>query len=169
MSAKATAISVLLLGVLGTGAWTAWRLLQEEPADPPENPPAGGGVASKPTLAPVLMKGDALPPKAQQNPRDISTKTSLPDGTYIPNLNGVRVPLTCSGGVFSPIVSIRRTDLGVAWWIHENGMMSTTEIVDGIFNGVPGRRPMIRYAVPRSKTYPVDPRYQQKPPPPGKK
>ncbi len=169
MSARATAISVLLLGVLGTGAWTAWRLLQEEPADPPENPPTGGGVTSKPTLAPVLMKGAALPPKPQQNPRDTSTMTRLPDGTYIPNLNGVRVPLTWACGVFSPIVRVERNNLGVDWWVHENGMQSTTEIVDGIFNGVRGRRAMIRYAVPRSETYPVDPRYQQKPPPPGKK
>ena len=171
MSARATAVSILALGVLGTGAWTAWRLSQGEPVDLPQNPPttnSGGGVESKPTLAPVLMKGDALPPKPQHSPRDTSGMTRLPDGSYIPNLNGVRIPMVWSRPGFSPIVGIRRTDRGVDWWVHENGTQSTTVVTDAFINGVWVRQPGLQVAVPLAKTMPIAPRHLPKTPPPTK-
>jgi len=149
MSAKTTVASALLIGILGAGVWAAWHLSQADAANAAEEPqPATLGTdRDAERVMPTVMTGDALPPKPQQNPRDISLMTKLPDGSYIPNLNGVREPMTWSGP-FSPIVGIRRTDLGVDWWVHENGMQSTVFIAEGTANGVPVRHPMLQIAVP---------------------
>ncbi len=175
MSSRATVLSLLALGLLGTGAWTAWRLGQGEPVDAGEQPAeqpteqpaadAGAAVASKPTLLPVLLKGDVLPPKPQDSPRDISAMMRLPDGTYIPNLNGVQVPMAWSRAAFSPIVGIRRSDLGVDWWVHENGTLSTTVVSEGIINGVRARQAALQIAVPLDKTFPTGPGHPPKHPP----
>ena len=73
----------------------------------------------------------------------------LPDGSFIPNLNGVTEPMVWTyPGDFSPITAIRASDKGVEWWVHENGMLSTTLVVEGTFSGKPIKTPVLQVAVP---------------------
>ncbi len=162
MSPRGTTLSILALLVLGTGAWIAWGASQAGAQAEEQPQPTTDKVEPKPMSAPVLMQGDALPPKPQRSPRDISAMTQLPDGTYIRNLNGVRFPLSWQGPSFSPIVGVRRTDKGVDFWVHENGLQSTTWMVEGMRSGVPFREPQVLYFALSEKTFGVDPRQQPK-------
>lgn len=149
MATRNTVLSALLLGILGIGAWAFWAAERGPIAGstPPSPPSPAAEKVPAPVVKPMMAAGDRPAPKAEQNPRDISLMTRLPDGTYVPNLNGVREPLTWNGP-FSPIVRIHRTDLGEDWWVHENGMQSTTVMVEGTRNGVPFREAMIKCAFP---------------------
>ena len=154
MSAKATVLFALAIGILGAGVWAGWYANQAEAAEPTKMQPPLADEAPPPIIMPMVTTGDTPPPKPQQNPRDTSLMTKLPDGSYIRNLNGVREPMTWSGP-FSPIVGIRRTDIGVDWWVHENGMQSTVIIVAGTINGVPVRQAMLNIAFPTNKIFPI--------------
>ncbi len=74
--------------------------------------------------------------------------TKLPDGSYIPNLNGVKEPMVWTGADFSPITGISVTEQGVEWWVHENGIQSTTAMVEGTVNGVTRRQAVLYVARP---------------------
>ena len=74
--------------------------------------------------------------------------TMLPDGTYLPNLNGVKIAVVWKGREFSPIKGIRANDQGVDWWVHENGMMSTTVIVEGTVDGIVVKQATLQIAWP---------------------
>ena len=165
MSSNGTISAILALVGLCAGGVVAWQLSKAPPAlaqdqnQVPVNPPDSG-----PTR-PGWMKGDAAAPKPVQNPRDISLMTKLPDGSYIPNLNGVRVPMTWHSTTgFSPIVGIRRSDLGRDWWVHENGSQSTIFIGEGTRNGIPFREPVLQVANVLPTTAPVAPAVKTKAP-----
>ena len=149
-------MTVLALGIIGGGGWAGWHLSRAEPASAAEDPNPDLDALVEPKLS-SLRAGDALAPKRQKDPVDISLMTKLPDGSYIPNLNGVREPGLWTGRPFSPIVGIRRNDQGVDWWVHENGMQSTITYVDGTRNGVPVREVAMQVAFPLEKTYGADP------------
>lgn len=150
MSARATLLSVVAIGILGAASWAVWSATQAKAAEPkkiPEPPAAKKALPQVPT--PMVATNTRPAPKPQHNPRDISLMTRLPDGTYVPNLNGVRQPMSWTGQ-FSPIVSINRTDVGVDWWVHENGLQSTVLILEGTMKGVPVREATLLQAFPMS-------------------
>ncbi len=90
----------------------------------------------------------AAQPAAHTAPTALPGMTMLPDGSYIPNLNGVKEAMVWKGEDFSPIKGIQANDQGVEWWVHENGMMSTTVVLEGTVNGVAGRYPALQIARP---------------------
>lgn len=161
MSTQATVLSAVGIGIVCAGAWVAWVAWEASQAKA-----AGTGATSppaaqqqrqqQPQVPKPMVASDTRPaPEPQQNPRDTSLMTRLPDGSYIPNLNGVRQPMSWNGQ-FSPIVRINRTDTGVDWWVHENGLHSTVYMVEGTRRGVPVREAALLKAFP----LPARPTYQ---------
>lgn len=99
---------------------------------------AAPGVAEPPTPvsqqpAPVPAEGQvaASAPNPTGTAPDRSRELLLPDGSYVPALNGATnpAPLKQFWGLvpWSPIVGVETNDHGVAWYRHANGSYSTTE------------------------------------------
>jgi hypothetical protein len=128
-------VAVLLLAVLllavGAGATfaaggrdgeptlgTTGRTDVDAPPPPPAAPARGRLATAPPTAAPAA---------------DHRRELLLPDGTYVPTLNGATdaAPLHEYWGPreWSPIVAVERNDAGVDWYRHANGSYSTTEMV----------------------------------------
>lgn len=101
-----------------------------EAADPavPDVP-----VVAAPSAAPSPATGQvgAPAPQAVGATTDRSRELLLPDGSYVPALNGATdpAPLKQFWGLvpWSPIVGVETNDHGVAWYRHANGSYSTTE------------------------------------------
>lgn len=59
-------------------------------------------------------------------------RLALPDGTFVPCLNGTvgAPPLSPHWGnrPWSPIVATERSDVGVDWYVHADGTRTTTEM-----------------------------------------
>ncbi|MFO1076897.1 MAG: hypothetical protein U1E73_04125 [Planctomycetota bacterium] len=80
--------------------------------------------------APAAATVDLAPRPAAVT--DHTRDLELPDGTFVPALNGATdaAPLSTYWGPFpwSPIAGIERAD-GVDWYRHEDGSYSTTQMV----------------------------------------
>lgn len=90
-------------------------------------------VVEAPSPAPSPAAGQfvAPAPQAAAAAPDRSRELLLPDGSYVPTLNGATdpAPLKQYWGLvpWSPIVGVETNDHGVAWYRHANGSYSTTE------------------------------------------
>jgi len=129
-------ISVMLLRSRGAGE-TANEPADHETAHPTPTATAPGDAAVA-TLRPedfpavsVLTSG-APEPVAKAAVTDRSALVELPDGTFVPTLNGATGALSlreCWGTrPWSPIERVDRSDVGVDWYVHEDGTRTTTEM-----------------------------------------
>lgn len=124
-------------------------------------PPVPPSVVATPAppdaaAAPVTVE----PVAAAHDPRACESQLELPDGTFVPMLNGATGALSlrkCWGArPWSPIERVERSDLGVDWYVHADGTRTTTEMKwrDDL------RRldAMTRIAVPQGEPPPLEPR-----------
>lgn len=84
------------------------------------------------TVAPAAAAVRSAPDPAASD--DHRHELELPDGTFLPALNGAVAPAPLSrywGAEvpWSPIVGVERSHAGVDWYRHANGSYSTTENV----------------------------------------
>lgn len=117
------AIAVLSLGIAGLAAF-AWPSAAPAPAAPPLVAPPPTVPPPPPAAAAVL----AAAPSAADHRRDIE----LPDGNFVPALNGAvgarPIALAWGDTPWSPIIGTERSDAGVDWYVHADGSRSTTEM-----------------------------------------
>jgi hypothetical protein len=137
------ATSVLLL----CGAAT-WYLLGRsgEPAAAPGGPapPSASPATSQPPDAPPLVGEGPLPPPASQDSAEPATGyVLLPDGSYLPALNGVKATTKWGSGPFPGIKArFRHTD-GNEWYLLNDGRKMTTVYDVGTIRGVTERRALL--------------------------
>lgn len=133
LGAAATAAAAALIW------WSAFRDTRENPdlpQPPPQQQPSGGagGNSSEQGVTPAVGN---FTPRAAKPPVDpplpVQQTLLLPDGTRVQSLNGAvnATPLADAwpkNVPWSPIVRIERSDVGVDWYVHEDGSRSTTEM-----------------------------------------
>lgn len=118
------AVGVVALGVV------TWRLLDGAAVAAP----AGGGTggATVTGVAAVLAPAAAVAPGADVPAEDHTRLLALPDGSFVPALNGAlgAPPLIRFWGnrPWSPIVGRERSDRGIDWYVHADGTRSTTQM-----------------------------------------
>ena len=89
---------------------------------------------SKPS-APAPAAAVASVERAKAAPSDVdhSRELELPDGSFVPALNGAvratKVAEYWGPLPWSPIVAVERSSAGVDWYRHEDGSYSTTQMV----------------------------------------
>jgi len=118
--------------------------------------PAPPAAAAPITVVPITV----VPVAAARDPQARDRQLELPDGTFVPTLNGATGALSlgkCWGArPWSPIERIERSDLGIDWYVHADGTRTTTEMKwrDDL------RRldAMTRIAVPQGEPPPLEPR-----------
>jgi hypothetical protein len=123
------AVAIGVLTVAGGGVWLAMRDQQPAPQRPTEEPaPAAAPEQPSPTV-PVSA------PLPLQTPAEAGVAEAdcivYPDGTKLPPLNGVTKapPVTFHRLVpYAKVVRKERDRTGLEWYIHENGVRSTTKL-----------------------------------------
>ncbi len=112
---------------LGVGACLLTNLGAPRDADPALPAPLPVATAA---FAPAPAPANAQP--AAATAVDHTHDLALPDGTFVPALNGATdpAPLQQFWGPFawSPIVGVRQ-GAGIDWYEHADGSMSTTQMV----------------------------------------
>ena len=106
-------------------------------SSPQEAAPSGGCVpeAKPPAPAPAPVAAAAHVDRAKAAPAQVdrSRELELPDGSYVPALNGsvgaTRLADYWGPLPWSPIVGVERSSAGVDWYRHEDGSYSTTQMV----------------------------------------
>jgi hypothetical protein len=116
----AVALGTAAIAALAAFAWPA-----HQPAPAPAAAPA---VTQPAALLPRAIAAVPVPPPAA----DHRAELELPDGTFVPSLNGAvgARPIATAWGSqpWSPIVATERSDRGVDWYVHADGSRSTTEM-----------------------------------------
>lgn len=131
MSKRAAA---LVMVITAGGALLLW--LSPGPARPPEAPPvptqepAAQSAPPAPVAAAIAAPAPTAPVAA---PVDRKRELLLPDGSYVPALNGAEdaAPIATYWGPFpwSPIIGIETNSQGLDWYKHKDGSYSTTQMV----------------------------------------
>jgi hypothetical protein len=121
-----------VVAVIVVAAATYLLLRRESPAPPPPSPPAASALAPgaseppRPAAAPLPLP----PPAAIVEPR--AGYIAYPDGTWFPPLNGVQTaPQLHFHPKLAPFTKVvgREIDAnGREWYVHENGVRSTTYV-----------------------------------------
>ena len=116
-------IAFLVLAGVVAGAWWALRTPPEvapKPAPVPEQAP----TQPVPSSAPV-MTVDFIAEPAEKVPAERRLK--MPDGSFVPTLNGVQNPAPIAWGdvPYSPVVR-KQIDPTLEWYVHADGTYSTT-------------------------------------------
>lgn len=138
--------AALLVTLAALGGASLWLRVGEQP--PPAAPAAPGAAPA--ALPPVPATAPAVAaPIPEPPPADRSKYLELPDGSFVPTLNGATnvAPLAKFWGSqvpWSPIVGIERNDQGIDWYRHENGSYSTTQMVLVSRSGRQSYEPMTR-------------------------
>jgi len=115
-------IAILVLAA-AAGAGTYFYLRSKDhPVDEAAAlPPAPG---TPPASPPPLLAAPA-PTREPEHPQEM---IRYPDGTYMPALNGVKIPPVLSWPAdhpFSPIIG-KRMSAGTEWYVHADGTQTTT-------------------------------------------
>jgi hypothetical protein len=130
---KVTLVAAFLLGLGGAVAyWLSTRGAEtglapmSQPTDTrPDTRPAESRRAAPIVRSVVAVKSAPTPPAG--------SVLSLPDGTFLPALNGVRsVPTTSwwpGDRPWSPVVRKETYADGSEWYVHADGSKSTTKMV----------------------------------------
>jgi hypothetical protein len=126
---KGLAAAALACAALASAApWFSSR----QDATPTESamPESKPGAAAP---APAAAVASVERAKAAPSNVDHSRELELPDGSFVPALNGA-VGATKVGEYWgpqpwSPIVAVERSSAGVDWYRHEDGSYSTTQMV----------------------------------------
>lgn len=160
MALRSTLVGLLLVAGLGTFAWVQ-RTRPDDVASEPATPPP----AQPPTTQPPAAPSSALPvlrygaPPAVREPTETARRQliALPNGEFVPTLNGVVDAPAMTWPVevpFSPIVGTERDPRGQEWYVHANGARSTTSMV---FRSDEGRMsPVTTLALPKAPNQIVD-------------
>ncbi len=151
MALRSTLVGLLLVAGLGTFAWvqrTSPDDVAIEPATP--EPATTKPPATQTSTLPVLRYGA---PPAVREPTETARKQliALPNGEFVPTLNGVVDAPAMTWPVevpFAPIIGTERDSRGQEWYVHANGARSTTSMV---FHSGEGRMtPSTTLALPRA-------------------
>ena len=152
--------ATLPLALLALGSVSYWLAQRSAPVAAPVTAEA---PASAPTPTPEAPATPVSAPVTkvvpQAAPADRSRQLELPDGTFVPTLNGAvdAEPLKNYWGVWpwSPIVGVERSSAGVDWYQHADGSYSTTQML----RADPGNRlvTLTRVAHPSTTTAPTAP------------
>ncbi len=122
-------VAVAAVAWLGT-SWLRQGEANAAPVPVVSAPPAAVVAAPAPEPATGELVAAAKPATA---PVDRSRELELPDGTFVPALNGAvgAAPLSRYWGPFpwSPIVGTERSEAGIDWYRHADGSYSTTQMV----------------------------------------
>lgn len=115
-------IAVLVfVGVLG-GAWWALRTppdaAPQKSQEPAVSPPKPATPASPVTAEFKMEPAEKVP---------VERRLKMPDGSFVPTLNGVLHPANIVWGdvPYSPIVR-KQIDPTVEWYVHADGTFTTT-------------------------------------------
>lgn len=102
---------------------------RQQPAVAAVSPPPTPAAVSKPEVGRVFTAGT----RSSSPKPDRSRELELPDGTFVPALNGAvdATPLATYWGpsAWSPITGVERSSAGVDWYQHADGSYSTTQMV----------------------------------------
>ena len=152
--------SSLLLAALalGTGAGAfAWffvakRTGTETTGMPPmPNDNRSAAAESRPLTATTATPREDATKKVTTI--DVSRSIRMPDGKYLPALNGVLNPpaLTWpSGRIYSPVVGTERDTHGNDWYLHADGSKSTMQMIDMNRLGKTSREAVSYVATPQA-------------------
>ena len=130
MNVAAKGIAAAALACLALASAAPWFSSRQDAAPtgcalPESKPPA-------PAPAPAVEVASAERAKTTANV-DHSRELELPDGSFVPALNGAvgatRVAEYWGTQPWSPIVGVERSSAGVDWYRHEDGSYSTTQMV----------------------------------------
>jgi hypothetical protein len=136
----AAGLAVLTLA----GVWI-WQVQRESPAAPQaETPPAAPPAPEPPPRAPAAASTPSPEQLPAQAPVQIAVQTAAeagipeadciayPDGTKLPPLNGVTKAPAVTFHRLVPFAKVVRKErdprTGLEWYIHENGVRSTTRL-----------------------------------------
>jgi len=122
-------VLVLVAGLLGGGGY--WLSRGQEDAKVVPASPTPPVVAPGPALPPPAVVTAPLPtPESAGVP--VEDCIAYPDGTRLPPLNGVKKAPAMVFHRMVPFTKVIRKELdprtGVEWYIHENGVRSTTRL-----------------------------------------
>lgn len=137
---------VLAILVLGGGAW--WMMSRTESSSLSELDPGidlNAALTEDARPVPKELKARMPAPQPRVSVDSTSGYVRLPDGTFIPNLNGVKshAKLAWGAGPFSPI-DYKMVDAdGIEWYVLKNGDQLTTVRWPGTENGKPVMRDII--------------------------
>jgi hypothetical protein len=136
MVGSPTRIAAVLavVAAAGAGIWLAQRRPPADPPPPPETPLHQPAAAPTPGPAPAPALAEPLPlptPASAGIPE--ADCIAYPDGTKLPPLNGVKkAPQMVFNPRLMPFAKVVRKELdprtGIEWYIHENGVRSTTRL-----------------------------------------
>lgn len=101
--------------------------VDQAPATPPEGTEARGPIG--PVVAGPLR---LTPPTPVRTPSDRSRMLQLPDGSFVPALNGAIDPPAISwpsDKPWSPIVGREIDTVGKEWYVHADGTKTITDMV----------------------------------------
>ena len=160
MALRSALVGLLLVAGLGTFAWVQRPRPDDAavaPAAPPTaQPPPTQTPQTQTSTLPVLRYGA---PPAVREPTDTERKQliALPNGEFVPTLNGVVDAPAMTWPVevpFSPIIGTERDPRGQEWYVHASGARSTTSRV---FHSGEGRMtPSTTVALPKAPNQLVD-------------
>lgn len=123
-----SAIAVLWWFAVGSQAVRPVDQQADQQPDTVREPHAESPAPAKGSIAPATKSPLTIDPQLPRN-----RTLLLPDGTRVPALNGAvnASPMKDawpSNVPWSPIVATERSDLGVDWYVHQDGSRSTTEM-----------------------------------------
>lgn len=126
-------LTVILLGAAGGAA--IWYLTAKPgTSDEARTPPIPEKPASTPSVAKTPGPVTAAPLQPQNpNTIDVSRSIRMPDGKYLPALNGVLNPPALGwpkDRPYSPVVGTERDTRGNDWYLHADGSKSTMNMID---------------------------------------
>lgn len=124
-----------VLGALTAISWIAWSAwtpagVGELPAIPSDQPPPARPV-EEPARPAAVVEGER-PVPVEGDAAGAQDRLSLPDGSFVPNLNGVPGAMKLrwpAGRPFAPIRRVVRDSFGNEHYLHEDGSQSTTLMV----------------------------------------
>jgi len=126
---RSRVLPLVLVAAVAAGGYVFYvKKGGDEPLAPP---PVAGPVATQPPQSgPLPASAPLLPPEtlAEKAPGYIA----YPDGTFYPPLNGVKVApkiqFHARMAPFAKVVGKERDGIGREWYVHENGVRSTTYV-----------------------------------------
>ena len=121
----ALASGLVLLGALVAGGLWLQGATRKEPEPPPVAP-------QQPQLPPPKLPVEPATATPLAPAQDNEPHVTYPDGSMWPALNGVKKPAAVTwpaGHPFAPVVSKFRDSLGLEFYRHADGSLSTTQMM----------------------------------------
>jgi len=118
-------IVFLIVAAAAAAAAGAWWALQTPPDIAPEPAPVVEPPARPAPSAAPVMTVDYVPEPEAKVPAE--RRLEMPDGSFVPTLNGVVNPAAIAWGntPYSPIVR-KQIDPTLEWYVHADGTYTTT-------------------------------------------